>query len=107
MVPFTTGLKQLPSRLDTIEPFGATSLHDAIGETAERLEDRPGLRRAVVVFTDGVDTASRRRPEEVSAVASAIDVPVYIFGDRTGHRQSDARAQPDQRDALAAGRRVG
>ena len=79
VVPFTTGLKQLPARLDTIEPFGATSLHDAIGETAERLENRPGLRRAVVVFTDGVDTASRRRPEEVSAVASAIDVPVYIF----------------------------
>jgi Ca-activated chloride channel homolog len=79
VVPFTTGLKHLPSRLETIEPFGATSLHDAIGETAERLADRPGLRRAVVVFTDGVDTASRRTPEAVSAVASAIDVPVYIF----------------------------
>jgi VWFA-related protein len=79
VVPFTTGLKHLPSRLETIEPFGATSLHDAIGETAERLADRPGLRRAVVVFTDGVDTASRRTPEAVSAAASAIDVPVYIF----------------------------
>jgi len=79
VVPFTTGLKQLPSRLETIEPFGATSLHDAIGETADRLADRPGLRRAVVVFTDGVDTASRRTPEAVSAAASAIDVPVYIF----------------------------
>jgi VWFA-related protein len=79
VVPFTAGLKQLPPRLETIEPFGATSLHDAIGETAERLGERPGLRRAVVVLTDGVDTASRRSPEEVSAVASAIDVPVYIF----------------------------
>ena len=79
VVPFTTGLKHLPTKLETIEPFGATSLHDAIGETAERLADRPGLRRAVVVFTDGVDTASRRTPEAVSAAASAIDVPVYVF----------------------------
>jgi VWFA-related protein len=79
VVPFTTGLKQLPARLDTIEPFGATSLHDAIGEAAGHLAERTGLRRAVVVFTDGVDTASRRTPEEVSEVASAIDVPVYIF----------------------------
>jgi Ca-activated chloride channel family protein len=79
VVPFTTGLKQLPARLETIEPFGATSLHDAIGETADRLSERPGLRRAVVVFTDGRDTASHRTPEAVSADASAIDVPVYIF----------------------------
>jgi VWFA-related protein len=34
----------------------------------------------VVVFTDGNDNASRLTPEQVSATASAIDVPVYIFG---------------------------
>jgi len=34
----------------------------------------------VLVFTDGNDNASRLRPAEVSAIASAIDVPVYIFG---------------------------
>ena len=79
VTPFTPGLKQLPAKLDALTPFGATSLHDAIGETAERLADRPGLRRAVVVFTDGNDNASRRTPEQVSAAASAIDVPVYIF----------------------------
>lgn len=79
VTPFTPGLKQLPGKLEAITPFGATSLHDAIGETAERLTDRPGLRRAVVVFTDGNDTASRRTAEQVSAAASAIDVPVYVF----------------------------
>ena len=78
VMPFTPGLKGLPRTLEAITPFGATSLHDAIGETAERLTDRPGVRRAVVVFTDGNDNASRRTPEQVSAAASAIDVPVYI-----------------------------
>jgi Ca-activated chloride channel family protein len=79
VAPFTKGLKRLPAKLEALTPFGATSLHDAIGDTAGRLANRPGLRRAVVVFTDGNDTASKLTPEQVSAAASAIDVPVYIF----------------------------
>lgn len=80
IVPFTVGLKQLPRSLSDVLPFGATSLHDAIAQTAERTGRREGRRRAVAVFTDGKDTASRLKPSEVSAIASAIDVPVYVFG---------------------------
>ena len=80
VTPFTTGLVALPTALASVVPFGATSLHDAIARTAQRVGEREGRRRAVVVFTDGNDTASRLKPEEVSAVASSIDVPVYIFG---------------------------
>jgi VWFA-related protein len=61
-------------------PFGATSLLDAVALTAERVGAREGRRRAVIVFTDGNDNASRMKPSQVSAIASAIDVPVYIFG---------------------------
>jgi Ca-activated chloride channel family protein len=80
VTPFTTALKQLPDRLHSMTPFGATSLHDAIARTAEQLASREGRRRAVVVFTDGNDTASRLTPSEVSGIASSIDVPVYILG---------------------------
>jgi Ca-activated chloride channel family protein len=80
VTPFTVALKQLPDRLNSMRPFGATSLHDAIARTAEQLASREGRRRAVVVFTDGNDTASRLTPSEVSGIASAIDVPVYILG---------------------------
>jgi Ca-activated chloride channel family protein len=78
--PFTPGLKSLPTSMERVVPFGATSLHDAIAQTAKRVGERDGRRRAVVVFTDGADNASRMRPEDVSAIASAIDVPVYVFG---------------------------
>ena len=78
--PSTVGLKSLPRSLERLIPFGATSLHDAIAQTASRLGTREGRRRAVVVFTDGADNASRMKPEAVSAMASAIDVPVYLFG---------------------------
>jgi VWFA-related protein len=80
VAPFTMGLKELPQSMATVVPFGATSLHDAIARTAERLAGRENHRRAVVVLTDGSDNASRLTPGEVSAMASAIDVPVYIFG---------------------------
>jgi Ca-activated chloride channel homolog len=80
VTPFTAGLKALPRKLDTMVPFGATSLHDAIAETARRLEERQGKRRAVVVLTDGNDTASKLTPAQVSGIASEIDVPVYLFG---------------------------
>ena len=79
VAPFTSGLKTLPRSMATMTPFGATSLHDAIARTAERVGTREGRRRAVVVFTDGHDNASRLTPTEVSGIASSIDVPVYVF----------------------------
>jgi len=58
--------------------FGATSLWDAIAETAQKISDRQ-RRRALVVITDGVDSASTMKPADVSAIASSLDVPVYIL----------------------------
>jgi Ca-activated chloride channel homolog len=79
-MPFTKGLRALPQGMEHVVPFGATSLHDAIAATARRVGEREGRRRAVVVLTDGADNWSKLSPPEVSGLASAIDVPVYIFG---------------------------
>lgn len=58
--------------------YGATSLWDAVAETAKKISDRQ-RRRALVVITDGVDSASTMNPSEVSAIASSLDVPVYML----------------------------
>jgi len=79
VAPFTVDTHALKGALGEVDPFGATSLHDAISAAAERVAARPTARRAVVVLTDGVDTASRLTPAQVSAKAAAIDVPVYII----------------------------
>ena len=79
IAPFASGLKALPDSMTRVTPFGATSLHDAIARTAERVGTREGRRRAVVVFTDGRDNSSRLTPGQVSEIASSIDVPVYVF----------------------------
>jgi VWFA-related protein len=80
--PFTVDAGAIESALARVKPYGQTSLYDAIAQTARRVADtRPGdpHRRAVVVFTDGVDTSSQLTPAQVSGIASAIDVPVYVM----------------------------
>jgi Ca-activated chloride channel family protein len=76
--PFTDQPASLVGALTALEPFGHTALYDAIAETARRIESRQAERRAIVVITDGLDTASKLTPPEVSGLASSIDVPVYV-----------------------------
>lgn len=80
--PFTANAGAIENALARVQPYGQTSLYDAIAQTSRRVAERsPGdtRRRAVVVFTDGMDTSSELKPEQVSAIASEIDVPVYVI----------------------------
>jgi VWFA-related protein len=76
---FTTKFESLTGALSEFEPFGSTSLYDATAVTARRLAERSATHRAIVLLTDGVDTSSRLTAPEVSGLASAIDVPVYVI----------------------------
>ena len=76
--PFTNDPAKVRTALNAMTAIGSTSLYDAIGDTAKKLGNRPSPRRAVVVITDGVDTSSTMKPSDVSGIASAIDVPVYV-----------------------------
>ena len=82
--PFTTQPSAVVARLGELQPYGLTSLYDAIAQAARPLVTRTRPRRAVIVITDGVDTASVMTPPEVSRVASEIDVPVYVVAIRVG-----------------------
>ncbi len=82
--PFTTQPSMVLAALAELKPYGLTSLYDAIAEAARPLAGRSRPRRAVVVITDGVDTASVMTPPEVSRIASEIDVPVYVVAIRVG-----------------------
>ena len=82
---FTSDFAALDAALDRVDrPYGQTSLYDAVGETARAVADagrgegRLPQRSAVVVLTDGIDTHSRLTPEQVTGIASTIDVPVYV-----------------------------
>jgi VWFA-related protein len=75
--PFSNAVTSGHGAFTATQPFGATSLWDAVAETAQKISDRQ-RRRAMVVITDGVDSASTLKPADVSAIASELDVPVYI-----------------------------
>jgi len=108
---FDSGLREVepmqPASTDILDEFefmeawGKTSLFDAIAGTGERVAAFGGARRAVVALTDGVDNASRLSAVEVSGIASAIDVPVYVLLvvaplDRTGSPEDlEARVRAD------------
>jgi Ca-activated chloride channel homolog len=80
---FTADQSAIEDALSRVEPYGETSLYDAIAQTARGVAaaaaDRFLQRRAVIVITDGVDTSSQMTPAEVSAIASGIDIPVYVM----------------------------
>jgi Ca-activated chloride channel family protein len=76
---FTNDFDGIRNSLQGVEAWGSTSLYDAIAGTAGIVGERTRNRRAVVVLTDGLDNASEYSPEEVSRIASSIDVPVYVF----------------------------
>ena len=83
--PFTRDFRQLASVLPKIEPFGATSLYDMVAHTTKRIQATPSAHAALVVVTDGFDTSSTLTPGEVSAIASAAQVPIYVVA-TTAHR---------------------
>ena len=79
IVDFTPDLARLRRvKLDGT-PWGKTSLFDAVAQTARIVAERKNRHRAVFVITDGVDTGSQLKAPEVSAIASSIDVPVYLL----------------------------
>ena len=87
---FTRDLDAVREKLDSVEAWGSTSLFDAIGGTAGLVAQRTQNRRAVVVLTDGGDNASAYTAAQVAAVASSIDVPVYVFAVVTGGQATSA-----------------
>jgi Ca-activated chloride channel family protein len=79
VVAFTSDLERIHRVSLRGKPWGKTSLYDAIADTAATVSARDNRHRALLVITDGVDTGSRLTAAEVSAVASSIDVPVYLL----------------------------
>jgi Ca-activated chloride channel homolog len=65
---------------------GGTRLRDAVGETLRVRLGKTAGRKAVVLFTDGIDTASRASQEETLRAAEESDALVYaVQFDPTGY----------------------
>jgi len=75
---------------------------DAVRRSKRANQLETANRRALVVLTDGADTASAYPPEQVSAIASAVDVPVYVFVMATMTREGEkVPFETERRSTLA------
>jgi len=79
IVAFTQDRASIEKGFEELTPFGSTALHDALDKAARDLASHGEGRRAVVVITDGIDTASQLQAEAVIARSRALDVPIYTL----------------------------
>jgi VWFA-related protein len=77
---FTSDREQLGRVFAALQPRGSTALFDAVVEGTRRVAGEPAESKAVVVVTDGMDTASQASFEEAREAARRAEVPVYSIG---------------------------
>ena len=62
-----------------LEASGQTALFDAVAMTPELMKGRNN-KRAILLFTDGVDNASELSPVQMAEILQRVSVPVYPIG---------------------------
>jgi Ca-activated chloride channel homolog len=76
----TQSIDEVRHKLLTIEPGGPTALLDAVYLAESKLRSAHYERKAIVIFSDGGDNASRYKLREVKSLVQESDVEVYAIG---------------------------
>jgi Ca-activated chloride channel family protein len=60
-----------------IRAKGMTTLNDAIVEASKTLAERPEVRKAIVILSDGMDTFSKASSDKAVESALAVGASIY------------------------------
>jgi Ca-activated chloride channel family protein len=71
---------RLLEALNGLEAEGRTALFDAVASTPSKMLAGKNGKRAIILFTDGVDNASRLTPAEMAEILQQVSIPVYAIG---------------------------
>lgn len=77
---FSTDPGPLLRQLFFLKPDGKTALFDAVVQTANELLAGKNMKKAILLFTDGVDNASQLTEKDLRTVMENESVPVYAIG---------------------------
>jgi VWFA-related protein len=77
---FSSDPTRLLRDLDRLEASGGTALFDAVAATPSRMVAGRNGKRAIVLFTDGVDNSSRLTSVEMAEILQQVSIPVYAIG---------------------------
>ena len=76
---FTDDTDRLDSFINGLRVYGGTALYDSVMYSLDRLRDRPG-RKALILLSDGDDTASAADKSQTVALARSLEVAIYAVG---------------------------
>lgn len=92
---WTRNPARLAGRLDAVIPSGGTAIYDALVSAVAHLERRGHQRAALVVISDGADTASDRTLTEVRSAVRRSDAFVYALAIRGDRERPSTRVSPE------------
>jgi VWFA-related protein len=87
MTKWTSAADVVRQALDEIKPSGGTAIYDAILSALPMINKRNRERAAIVVFSDGADTASDAAVSDVRAALLRSDAFVYAVAIDSPKRQ--------------------
>ena len=80
---YTNRIDLLSSAIDKVKAYGETRLYDAIYRVCEeKMFAEAGRRRAIVLITDGEDTASDHTLDETINIALRAEVVVFVISNK-------------------------
>ncbi len=97
---FTRDPNELRAAVTSVEPWGMTGLYDAIVGTIQTVINEAPRTRALVLLTDGLDTASVASPADAATAAAALDIPLYVLS--VGKGEADEKPLPSEAGRAAA-----
>ncbi|HEX2059234.1 MAG TPA: VWA domain-containing protein [Thermoanaerobaculia bacterium] len=100
--PATSDLDLLRRGITATRPDGVTALHDALILGMLQFEGIKG-RRAMIVFTDGLDVTSESSAADVRELARRVNVPIHVITMPLPRIAIDSRNDALQRIAPATG----
>ena len=80
VAPFSRDPSALLHALVGLTAEGETALFDAVAATPSRLVEGKNSKRAILLFTDGIDNASHLTSLEMAEILQQVSTPVYAIG---------------------------
>ena len=92
--PWTTERARLRTTLAEIKPSGGTALYDAVNASLPLFESRQHPRAAILLVSDGADTASDMTPTVLKQKLARTDVFLYAIGINSIDARNSTRINP-------------
>jgi VWFA-related protein len=85
---FTSDRQRILRAVDGLEPQGSTALYEAVLLGLQKINSGKNRKRALLLLTDGNDTASRVKYKDVLTLARKSEVIIYALGIGHGEKGS-------------------